>query len=234
MKRTLLSLLTIITAAGCASSPPPPQAQPVPPAKNYEAAYGPIQLSEDTVAVVATGGGLSYAQSSKSKTPTRVESLSKVGDEVEVKYGEALLLVLDSLNPGQMTIESIIDESTKTVTLRVVDKSADVVVLTHKCQTIDRVGGGAIEFPRIQLAEGLTPEQVVVTPMCDDKNRMAGYSIRYGSEERGCSIQAQAGLRSFHRCGDKPKPEPKRSAKTRGPSVQNDTWRLLFYGDDRK
>ncbi len=231
MMYSVVMSFCLVLLVACTSAPPPP---PPPPARNFEAVYAPTVLSEDTVAVVATAGGLSYAQTPKQKSPTRTESLSKVGDIVEIKYGEALLLVLDSLNPAEMTIESVIDEATKSVTLRVVDKTKDVVILTHKCQTIDRVGGGATEFPRIQLAEGLQPEQVVVTPMCDEKNRMAGYSIRYGSEERGCQIQAQAGLRSFHRCGEKPKSEPKKSSKTKGPSVQNETWRLLFYGDDRK
>ncbi|MBK7033791.1 MAG: hypothetical protein IPH49_11135 [Ignavibacteria bacterium] len=71
--------------------------------------------------------------------------------------------------------------------------------------------------------------------MCDEKNRLAGYSIRYGSEERGCQIQAQAALKSFHRCDEKITPAPKKSSKTtKVASVRNDTWKLLFYGDERK
>lgn len=194
--------------------------------------YQPIVLTEDTVVTQATAGGLVYAPA-KAKTPARTESLSEIGDEVTMKYGESVILVLDSLNPANVTIESFIDESTKSVTLRVVDRDKDVVILTHKCQTIDRIGGGAPVFPKIQLVEGLTPEQVVVTPMCDDKNRLAGYSIRYGSEERGCDVQAQAGLKSFHRCFDKLKPETRKVAKA-STTVKNDTWRLLFYGDERK
>ena len=109
------------------------------------------------------------------------------------------------------------------------------MLLTHKCQVVDRVGGGATSFPKIEVADGLSPEQVVVTPMCDEKNRLAGYSIRYGSEERGCQIQAQAALKSFHRCDEKITPEPKKSSKTtKVASVRNDTWKLLFYGDERK
>lgn len=222
-----------LVLAGCASSSNQSNTPP-PPARSYDAAYAPVTLAIDTVVATAGAGGLSYAAEPKAKTAPRTESLSKVGDEIVMKYGEAIFIVLDSLNPAQVTIESVIDESTKTVTLRVLDKTRDIVILTHKCQTVDRVGGGAIEFPRIQLAEGLSPEQVVVTPMCDEKNRMAGYSIRYGSEERGCQVQAAASLRSFHRCGEKLAPEPKKTSKTKSTSVRNETWRLLFYGDERK
>ncbi len=235
MKNAILGIITSVLVIGCASTPPPPPPPQQKPAPSYERNYAPVVLSEDTVAAQATAGGLTYTTVSKPKTPPRTESLSKVGDEIVMKYGEAIFIVLDSLNPAEVTIESVIDETTKTVMLRVIDKSKDVVILTHKCQTVDRVGGGATEFPRIQLADGLTPEQVVVTPMCDEKNRMAGYSIRYGSEERGCQVQAQASLRSFHRCGENVKPDPKKtSAKQKSASVRNDTWRLLFYGDDRR
>ncbi len=230
----VVALIALVCLSACGSAPKQTTSQSSQPEKNYESLYGPVVLTEDTVTVQATAGGLTYAALQKSKTPSRTEALSRVGDEVVMNYGEAIFLVLDSLNPAEVTIESTIDETTKTVTLRVVDKNNDIVLLTHKCQTVDRIGGGATEFPRIQLAEGLTPEQVVVTPMCDEKNRMAGYSIRYGSEERGCQIQAQASLKSFHRCGDKPTPEPKKGAKNKGSAVRNDTWRLLFYGDDRK
>ncbi|MCX6139249.1 MAG: hypothetical protein NTX15_00180 [Candidatus Kapabacteria bacterium] len=227
-----LTLLICSCVIGCGSSTTTTTTSTPSPA--LEKTYGPIEIAEDTVLAVATAGGLSYSALPKTKTPVRTESLTNVGDEIVMKYGESVFIVLDSLNPAAVTIESRIDETTKTVTLRVVDKTKDVVLLTHKCQTVGRVGGGATSFPRVELADGLSPEQVVVTPMCDEKNRLAGYSIRYGSEERGCQIQAQAGLRSFHRCNEKITPEPKKVARTKTPNVRNDTWRLLFYGDERK
>ena len=231
---TLFILVCSLIASGCGSSTTS-TTKAAAPTQDLEKVYGPITVVEDTVMAVATAGGLTYAPTPKGKATPRTESLQNVGDEIVMKYGESIFIVLDSLNPAAVTIESRIDEATKTVTLRVVDKSKDVVLLTHKCQTVDRVGGGATSFPRIEVAEGLTPEQVVVTPMCDDKNRLAGYSIRYGSEERGCQIQAQAALKSFHRCDEKLAPEPKKMAKAAKPSsVRNDTWRLLFYGDERK
>lgn len=236
MKITTLFLVACcLFAIGCGSSSTTTTATKTAPAQDLEKVYGPINVVEDTVMAVATAGGLTYASAPKGKTTPRTESLQNVGDEIVIKYGESLFIVLDSLNPAAVTIESRIDEATKTVTLRVVDKSKDVVLLTHKCQVVDRVGGGATSFPKIEVADGLSPEQVVVTPMCDDKNRLAGYSIRYGSEERGCQIQAQAALKSFHRCDEKIAPEPKKPSKTtKVASVRNDTWKLLFYGDERK
>lgn len=234
MKIVVLATVIIVLLAGCSSGTTSVERTTPPPIKVSEQTYAPITITEDTVVAQATAGGLSYSAAPKGKTEARTATLREVGDSITMKYGEAILIVLDSLNPAEVTIESVIDETTKTVTLRVIDKTKDVVILTHKCQTIDRVGGGATEFPRIILADGLAPEQVVVTPMCDDMNRLAGYSIRYGAEERGCQIQAQASLRSFHRCGEKLTPEQKKNTKSKSQKVKNDTWRLLFYGDDRK
>ncbi len=234
MKIVYFLIVTTMFVVGCSSGTTSVERTTPPPIKVSEQTYAPIAISEDTVVAQATAGGLTYSAVPKGKTETRTAALREVGDSITMKYGEAILIVLDSLNPAEVTIESVIDETTKTVTLRVIDKTKDVVVLTHKCQTVDRVGGGATEFPRIILADGLAPEQVVVTPMCDEMNRLAGYSIRYGAEERGCQVQAQASLRSFHRCGEKLQAESKKNNKSKSPKVKNDTWRLLFYGDDRK
>jgi len=237
MKSLILACLCSALVVGCGSSTTTTTTtQPTPSPSSVAAsqkAYQPVVLATDTVMAQATAGGLTYVSVPKSKTPPRTESLQSIGDEIVMKYGESVLIVIDSLNPTAVTIESIVDEATKTVTLRVVDKDKDVVMLTHKCQTVDRIGGGAVAFPKINIAEGLALEQVVVTPMCDDKNRLAGYSIRYGAEERGCHVQAQAGLKSFHRCFDKIVPDKKQVAKASS-TVKNDTWRLLFYGDERK
>ncbi len=237
MKSLFFASLCCAVLVGCSSSStttttskPTPSPSSIAASQN---AYQPVVLAKDTVMAQATAGGLTYVAVPKSKTPPRTESLQSIGDEIVMKYGESVLIVIDSLNPTAVTIESIVDEATKTVTLRVVDKDKDVVMLTHKCQTVDRIGGGATAFPKISIADGLALEQVVVTPMCDDKNRLAGYSIRYGAEERGCQVQAQAGLKSFHRCFDKVAPEKKQIARS-GSTVKNDTWRLLFYGDERK
>ena len=237
MKSFVFACLCCAILVGCSSSSttttttkPTPSPSSIAASQN---AYQPVVLAKDTVMAQATAGGLTYVAAPKAKTPPRTESLQDIGDEIVMKYGESVLIVIDSLNPTAVTVESIVDEASKTVTLRVVDKDKDVVMLTHKCQTVDRIGGGATAFPKISIADGLALEQVVVTPMCDDKNRLAGYSIRYGAEERGCSVQAQAGLKSFHRCFDKIAPEKKQTAKAAS-SVKNDTWRLLFYGDERK
>jgi len=242
LSQVLAFALLCIIVVGCGSSATTTttttttQKNPATTPAALAAAYQPVVVTEDTVYTQATAGGLTYSASAKGKAAARTETLNKVGDEIVMKYGESVFIVLDSLDPTAVTLESIIDDATKSVTLRVVDKNKDVVLLTHKCQTVDRIGGGAPSFPNIELAEGLVPEQVVVTPMCDEKNRLAGYSIRYGSEERGCQIQAQAGLRSFHKCYEKIAPEPKKASKASKANspVRNDTWKLLFYGDERK
>ncbi|MBK7033790.1 MAG: hypothetical protein IPH49_11130 [Ignavibacteria bacterium] len=122
MKITTLSLVACcLFAIGCGSSSTTTTTKTAP-AQDLEKVYGPINVVEDTVMAVATAGGLTYAPAPKGKTTPRTESLQNVGDEIVMKYGESLFIVLDSLNPAAVTIESRIDEATKTETLRVVDR----------------------------------------------------------------------------------------------------------------
>lgn len=169
-------------------------------------------------AVAATPMGL---QMEEVKAGERVVRLEQPGDEVELKMGERVGMIIADIDPRNEIVETIIDDERGTIKLCVKDARQNVVTLTKKCQTIERVGTGPL--PSIELQEGLHPEQVVITPMCDESQQVVGYSIRYGSEERGCKSEARAALRAFARCHDS-QPSRKKSPK----SV--DAWKVLFQG----
>jgi len=125
-------------------------------------------------------------------------SLSDPGDAVTMRMGEKVSLIISDLNPDTEIIETVIDDERGTVTLSVRDIRDNIVTLVRKCQTIDRIGTS--NLPSIRLAEGMSAEQIIITPMCDATKNVIGYSIRYGSTARGCKAEARAALRAFERC----------------------------------
>ena len=59
------------------------------------------------------------------------------------------------------------------------------------------------EIPQVRLPAGAAPEQVVVTPIVNERCEIYGYQIRYGSEERGCKSVAKEVLKRFGKCFSK-------------------------------
>jgi hypothetical protein len=198
-----LCLLSLLPLTGCSST-----------SKTVKTAG-----MEDVVTVVATPLGLELREA---KAGEQAHVLSEVGDEVVFSIGQKMSMLIKDIDPEVETIETSIDDEAGTITLRVVESGKNVVRLVRKCQTIERVGTGPL--PTIELEKGLRPEQIVITPLCDESNSVIGYSIRYGSEERGCASQARAALRAFSRCysdGTKKSKSKKRV----------EPWRALFHGE---
>ncbi len=177
-----------------------------------------VGAQADTVALAATPMGLEVQDV---KTGARVQVLANPGDEITLKMGEQVSTVIADIDPDTEVVETVIDDELGTICLRVASAKKNVVRLAKKCQTIERIGTGPL--PSVELADGLHPEQIVITPLCDGSQSVVGYSIRYGSTERGCRSEARAALRAFERCHGEKKQRPK-GVKAEEP------WRVLFRG----
>jgi hypothetical protein len=173
----------------------------------------------DTVSVAATSLGLEMLDAKPGSAPIR---LAEPGDNVVLRMGSPVQSIILDIDPDIEAIESVIDDELGTIVLRVVSTRNNIVRLERKCQTIERVGAGPI--PSIDLAPGLQPEQIVITPLCDKPSLIIGYSIRYGSVERGCKSEARAALRGFARCSESRSQSSDRTVATQ-------PWRKLFRGN---
>jgi hypothetical protein len=88
--------------------------------------------------------------------------------------------------------------------MKLVDKDFSKILLTKKCQTITRTG---INYtPKVEVVEGLNPEQIIVTPIFDDQCYRIGYEVRYGSLERGCKEEGSKNYQKYKCCRDKVAP----------------------------
>lgn len=123
---------------------------------------------------------------------------TSVGESYTFKSGEAIEVIMDGIDFSVASFDIITDDNTEDITLKLVDKAFTKVKLESKCQTIVRTG---IDYvPKIEIAQGLKPEQIVVTPIFDDSCYTIGYQIRYGSTERGCRKEAKEVLTRFKKC----------------------------------
>lgn len=131
-----------------------------------------------------------------------------VGESCIFKPGETIEVISDGVDFSQYTFDIETSEENQDIKLTLVDKEATKVILTTKCQTIIRTGIEVV--PKVEVAPGLKPEQIVCTPLFDDECQKIGYEIRYGSEERGCRKEAKPNLVKFRDCA---KEKPNKSNK---------------------
>ncbi len=122
----------------------------------------------------------------------------KVGESCTFKPGETIEVISDGVDFSQYTFDIETREDNEDITLTLVDKDVTRVILASKCQTIIRTGIEVV--PKVEVAPGLKPEQIVCTPLFDDECQKIGYEIRYGSEERGCRKEARPNLIKFRDC----------------------------------
>jgi hypothetical protein len=151
----------------------------------------------DTVVVSNDNGEMKESTLSGMK-PSKQLIFSRIGQSYTFKPGETIEVVSAGADFSNSTFDIETNEDTKEITLKLVDKNNSKVLLESKCQTILRTG---IDFvPQIEVAKGLSPEQIVVTPIFDDNCNSIGYQIRYGSTERGCTKEAKDILSRFQDC----------------------------------
>lgn len=153
------------------------------------------EIIYDTVKVINDNGNILTAVTG---LPTKRIIFTKIGQSFSFKNGETVEIVLDGIDFAKVTFDIETDLETQDVTLKLVDRDFSKVVLTSKCHTIRRMGN--LSIPKIEVASGLKPEQVVITPLFDNSCMVSGYEIRYGSEERGCKEAAKRTLSTFYDC----------------------------------
>lgn len=230
----LLAILSAALAIGCSSSQTATKTDATTPHIGKNISTAPPGILSDSLYLKATPEGLMETVVAGKDVPAEYR-LSKRGDEVKFMMGKTIKLVVEGLDTRSQTVQSQIEEETGVVTLKVVDINMDIVTLEKKCQTIQRLNTRTL--PEIRLADGIEPQQIVVTPICDDNKQVAGYQIRYGSEERGCRKEAQPALIAFNRCFNTPPPTSTTNAKKKGAKSEpagkkrNALWSVLFYGD---
>ena len=144
--------------------------------------------------------------------PKKLIHFTNIGQEYTLKNGEEFKLSYsNSINFAYTTFDVIANDD-NSITIKLVDKDTSRVFLKSKCQIIKRQG---IDFiPKIEIAKGLDPEQVIITPIFDDNCVKLGYEVRYGSIEKikgvagGCR-EGKKVYNNFKNCLDgKSSPKP--------------------------
>lgn len=138
--------------------------------------------------------------------PQKQLIFTKIGQSYNFKSGESIEIISDGVDFSNTTFDIETDENTKEIKLKLIDKDISKVYLDKKCQTIIRTG---IDFvPKVEVAKGLDPEQIIITPIFDNACNKMGYEIRYGSSESGCRKEAKKVLDDFKRCTNTTTPPP--------------------------
>jgi hypothetical protein len=123
------------------------------------------------------------------------------GDEARIVNGSATNIDLSGFDADKEVIITEVDPGRNEVVMRVARKKTAEIRFTSKCQVFTI--GNTDVLPPIEIADGLQPQQVVVTPLCDGVNSVIGYEIRYGSTEAGCRSAARNGMKKFKLCSER-------------------------------
>lgn len=130
---------------------------------------------------------------------------------VMVREGKAVKIVFTDFDPMVHRLSTTSGDTPGMVKMEVVGIDDDMIKLDTKCQVVNVYGQG--EVPRVRVPPGITPEQIVVTPIVNDNCEIYGYQVRYGSVDRGCKTEAKEVLQRFQKCFGKPPSKRKRVSK---------------------
>ncbi len=133
--------------------------------------------------------------------PTKDVVFTDFGQSVRFRSGDIIRLMYDGVDISLATLQANIDPTNGEVVLSLIRRN-EPVRLSRKCQAVIRMDS---QIPIVEVKEGLSPEQVVVTPVFNSECKQIGYEIRYGSTERGCMNEAQKTLTQFRNCVDRNK-----------------------------
>lgn len=165
----------------------------------------------DTVYMQVTAG--EFKEVSKVEAATAV-TLRGVGASSTFRLGQPVAIAFEGVDVDSHTIVTMIDEASGTVTMRVLSRRDGVVTISEKCQILRC--SSLYDLPKIAIGPGLEIEQIIVTPLCNDKGVYA-YEVRYGSQERGCRRSAETGQRLFRKCSDTPQPASRQVKRGQAP-----------------
>ncbi len=169
-----------------------------------------VEIRYDTVIVTNNEGSLTSGVVA-GINPKRKIIFDKIGQSYTFVSGETIELITDGVDFGKSAFDVITNGNSNDITIKLIDIEMDKVKLTSKCETIERNG---IDFiPKIEVAEGLDPEQIVITPLFDNNCVRTGYQVRYGSSERGCKKEAADVLDRFKKCAGKNQSKQKTKIK---------------------
>ena len=160
-------------------------------------------IGSDTVYLQVTEAG--FAEPAR-EAVIRQLTLRGEGSEVSFRLGDPVSLVFEGVNVDSHTVETTLDEENNAVTMRVLSRRSGIVSISKKCQTF--IYSSLRNLPIVEINPGLDPEQIVVTPLCDQDGNVYAYELRYGSTQRGCTSVARTGLDRFKQCTKSGREQP--------------------------
>ena len=156
-------------------------------------------VKHDTVYMQVTTG--SFEETKAEPAATSVV-LRGPGASATFRIGEPIALVFEDVDMQEHTVETLLDDETGLVTMRVLSRHDGVVTITKMCQRF--IYSSLSDLPKVSIDTTLDPQQIIITPLCNVEGNIYAYELRYGATERGCGRNAKMGLEQFRRCSDSP------------------------------
>lgn len=135
------------------------------------------------------------------RAPQASMRLWREGDVAKIRNNSEANVDVSGFDPESEVIVTEVLDGGNELVLRVAKKSNVKVRLSTKCQ-VYTIGNTDV-LPPIEIAKGLDPQQVIITPLCDGVDSVIGYEIRYGSAEAGCRNAAKKGLERYRLCDER-------------------------------
>ena len=135
------------------------------------------------------------------RAPQASIRLWREGDVAKIRNNTEANVDVSGFDPESEVIVTEVMDGGNELVLRVAKKSNVKVRLSTKCQ-VYTIGNTDV-LPPIEIAKGLDPQQVVITPLCDGVDSVIGYEIRYGSVDAGCRNAAKKGLERYRLCDER-------------------------------
>ncbi|HPI20684.1 MAG TPA: hypothetical protein PKY56_10320 [Candidatus Kapabacteria bacterium] len=151
---------------------------------------------EDNGEITAVAGESNNSESNNQLSPSFAFTGS--GQQFVFKKGQKVNISVDNVDFSKVTFVIATDESNNTVKMQTVNVSDAIVYFEKKCQVFTWHEPNYL--PKIEVADSVENQQIVLTPMFNDDCEKIGYQIRYGSTERGCREEAKEVLRKFNKC----------------------------------
>lgn len=174
------------------------------------------EVITDTVYVLINNDGeITYLKPTPGFKTIKPFILSNDYDFITINANEKIKLIVDNVDfcSSTLKVEKIDNESK--IKISVVPITTDIV-LENKCQI--QKWFDPYVLPTIMLKDKFVggkkevDQQIVATPIYNQKCERIGFQIRYGSIERGC-VEGKKVLDEFNKCNGFPRVKGKRPLK---------------------